>query len=154
MTDEPTTTTQAPETVEKEKYLRLAADFENYKRAMEQQLAEAVQFAARPVVMAMVDVMDHFSQAVAHATDAVRAQAEWYRGLEQTDRQFTETLKKFGVRRIETAGRPFDPALMEAVQMKPPDRPEDAGTVAEELQAGYTLHERVIRPAKVVVYQS
>jgi len=142
-----------PETIEKEKYLRLAADFENYKRAMEQQLAEAVQFAARPVVLAMVDVMDHFDRAVAHATDAVKGEEEWYRGLVQTDRQFHEVLKKFGVRRIETAGKPFDPTLMEAVQMKPPDSPERSGAVESELQAGYTLHDRVIRPAKVIVYQ-
>jgi len=152
MTDEPTTT-QAPETVEKEKYLRLAADFENYKRAMEQQLADAVQFAARPVVLAMVDVMDHFDRAVAHATDEVKGAGEWYRGLVQTDRQFHEAMKKFGVRRIETVGKPFDPALMEAVQMKPPDSPDLSGTVEGEVQAGYTLHDRVIRPAKVIVYQ-
>jgi molecular chaperone GrpE len=150
MTDGPSA---QPETVEKEKYLRLAADFENYKRSMEQQLASAVQYAAQPVVLAMVGVMDHYDQALTHATDAVRSQTEWYRGLEHTGREFHETMRKFGVERIISVGKPFDPALMEAVQMKPPDSTEHSGTVESELQAGYTLHGRVIRPARVVVYQ-
>jgi len=154
MTDEPTTTdAPMPEMIEKATFLRLAADFENYKRSMEQQLASAVQFAAQPVVLAMVAVMDHYDQAILHATDAVRSQTDWYRGLEHAGREFHETMKKFGVDRIASVGKAFDPALMEAVQMKPPDAPEHSGTVESELQAGYTLHGRVIRPARVVVYQ-
>jgi molecular chaperone GrpE len=119
---------------------------------MEQQLASAVHYAAQPVVLAMVGVMDHYDRALAHANEEVRSQTEWYRGLEHTGREFHETMKKFGVERIASVGKVFDPALMEAVQMKPPDTPEHSGTVESELQAGYTLHGRVIRPARVIVY--
>jgi len=139
-----------PETVPKEQYYRLAADFENYRRAMDQQLVDMNKFGSQSVVLKMVDVMDHMDQAVAHATDAVRGETEWFKGLQKIDEQFHATLKQFGVEKIETANMQFDPVTMEAVSQVSGG---ESGVVQSELRAGYRMHGRVIRPARVVIYQ-
>lgn len=155
MTDEPLQTEQSEtpvttEMVPKEQYFRLAADFENYRKAMEQQLLEVSQYGAKNVVLQMIDVMDHVDQAIGHATDAVKGEVEWWKGMEQIGKQFHDTMQKFGVTRIETTGKPFDPVIMEAVAMV---EGGESQAVKEELRAGYTMHERVIRPARVIIYQ-
>lgn len=143
--DEPQT---QPEVIEKERYLRLAADLENYKRATEQQMAEIAKFGASRVVLEMLDVLDLLEQAIAHAPPDTPS--EWLTGLRRVGKQFEETMGKYGVKRIEVAGKIFDPATMEAVSMT------DGGEsqkVKEEVRAGYTMHDRVIRPARVIIYQ-
>jgi molecular chaperone GrpE len=142
-----------PEMIEKEQYLRLAADFENYRKRMESERVEHAKFAGQSVITEMLGLADMVEAAIAHAPDSVRANTAWFGGLEKVAKRFADDMKKFGLHRIETVGKPFDPALMESAQMKPPDSPGQEGTVAGEVQAGYTLHERVIRPAKVIVYQ-
>ena len=149
MTDESPQPQTPADTVPKEQYYRLAADFDNYRKAMEQQLLEVTKFASQSVVLKMIDVMDHMDQAVAHATDTVKGEAEWYRGLQQIDTAFHDTMKQFGVQRITTQGATFDPTMMEAVSQT---QGGVSGTVQSELRAGYTMHGRVIRPARVILY--
>ena len=137
-----------PEMIEKEKYLRLAADFENYKRRIEQEMAEMARFAGHAVILKVVDVLDHLEQAIAHAPPD--APPEWLKGLRQVGKQAAETMHTLGVKRIQTSEKTFDPATMEAVSTS------DGGgshQVKEEVRAGYTLHDRVIRPARVIIYQ-
>ncbi len=148
MTDEPITTEPEVPMIEKEKYLRLAADFENYKRMMEQQLTEVAKFGAQSVVLSMLDVLDHLEKAIAHAPPDIPP--EWLTGLKHVGKQFAGTMGKLGIKRIETAGMTFDPATMEAVSMVPGG---ESHQVKEEIRAGYTLHERIIRPARVIIYQ-
>lgn len=140
---------QGNETVPKEQYYRLAADFDNYRKRMEQELADIVKFSGMRVVQEVVDTMDHLDAAVRHAADEIR-RGEWFRGLEQVDKQFLETMKKFGVERISTVGQRFDPALMEAVGMVPGG---ESHVVKEEVRPGYKMHERVIRAARVIIYE-
>ncbi len=142
-----------PEMIEKEQYLRLAADFENYRKRMDQERVETAKFAGQAVITEMLGLADMVDAAIAHVPDTVRAEKAWFAGLEQVAKRFADDMKKFGVHRIVTADKHFDPELMEAAQMKPPDSPGQTGTVAGEVQAGYTLHGKVIRPAKVIVYQ-
>jgi len=141
---------QSAETVPKEDHLRLAADFENYRRSMDQQMTEMTKFAGASVVVQLLDMMDHFEQALAHTPDAVRAQAEWFQGLEQVKKEFDQTLAKFYVQRIPTVGEPFDPHAMEALSIVAGG---EAQTVKEEVRAGYRMHDRIIRPARVIIYQ-
>lgn len=153
MTDEPTQPAAAapePDTVPKEQFYRLAADFDNYRKMMDRQLVDMSTVAAQNVVLAMVDVMDHMDHAVAHATDAVKADVEWFKGLQAIDAQFHDTLRQFGVERIETTGKPFSPATMEAVSQVAGGT---SGTVQSEQRTGYTMHGRVIRPARVIIYE-
>jgi molecular chaperone GrpE len=144
------TTSRGEEMIEKEKYLRLAADFDNYRKRMESELADTAKFGSSRVVQEMVDVMDHLDHAVRHAPPEVIASAEWFKGLRQTDKQFLETVKKFGITRIVTVGQRFDPVTMEAISMVPGG---ESQKVKEEIRSGYIMHERVIRPARVIIYE-
>jgi molecular chaperone GrpE len=153
MSDEQNTPTQEPaaeEMIPKAQYYRLAADFENYKKASEQQLLDMSKYGSQSVVLQMVDVMDHVDQAILHASDEVKAASQWWQGMEAIGKQFHETMAKFGVQRIQTVGKPFDPATMEAVSMTSGG---ESQTVQSEVRAGYTMHGRTIRPARVVIYQ-
>jgi molecular chaperone GrpE len=142
--------TPQPEMIEKEKYLRLAADFENFKKRMEGELVDTHKFATGNVSSSMVDVMDHFDQALQHAPPEVQAQTEWFKGLQQTEKQFHSTLEKYGIKRIDTKNKEFNPSTMEAISMVTGG---ESGKVKEEVRAGYTMHDRVIRPARVIIYQ-
>lgn len=137
-----------PEMIEKEKYLRLAADFENYQKGTERQMAEMAKFAGQSVILQMVDVMDLLEQAIAHAPPDTPP--EWLNGLHQVGKQATATMQRFGVTRIDTTGKAFDPVTMEAVSMTDGGESQQ---VKEEVRAGYTMHDRVIRPARVIIYQ-
>src|SRR5688572_9107260 len=95
----PSASSGQTEMIEKETYLRLAADFENYKRAMDQQMGEIAKFGSSRVVLEMLDVRDLLEQAIAHAPPDTSP--EWFVGLRQVGKQFGETMQKFGVKRIE-----------------------------------------------------
>jgi molecular chaperone GrpE len=157
MTDEPIISNDQPvsepESAEKEKYLRLAADFDNYRRRMEQEMLEVAKFGSSQVIKSVIEPFDLLEQAIAHAPPEVQEKKEWFSGLEQIGKQFQERMQKLGVERITVIGKHLDPATMEAIQIKPPDSPDQSGMVEQEVQAGYTLNGRVIRPAKVIVYQ-
>jgi molecular chaperone GrpE len=146
-TDETPTT---PDTIPKEQYYRLAADFENYRKAMDQQLIEMNKYGSQKTVLHVIEVMDHMDHAIAHASDAVREQSEWFKGLVTIGEQFHEALKRMGVVRIETSGKTFDPVNMEAMATVPGG---ESHAVKEEVRPGYIMHDRVIRPARVIIYQ-
>ncbi|HUO75586.1 MAG TPA: nucleotide exchange factor GrpE [Candidatus Paceibacterota bacterium] len=133
---------------EHEKYLRLAADFDNYRKRMEGELGEVTKFGIRLVVTDMLDVLDHLEQAIAHAPPDTPA--EWLKGLKQVQRQFEAAIQKTGAKRIDSQGKKFDPNTMEAVHMV---EGGPSHQVKEEVRAGFTLHDRVIRPARVIIYQ-
>lgn len=133
--------------IEKEKYLRLAADFDNYRRRSEEEKADLARFGSRLVVSDMLDVLDHLEQAIGHFP--AEAPPEWLKGLQQVQRQFEAALQKAGAERITIEGG-FDPTTMEAISMVPGG---ESNMVKEEVRAGYTMHGKVIRPARVIVYQ-
>lgn len=139
-----------PEHIPKEDYVRLAADFDNYRKEQARQIAEMAKYASQSVVLEMIGVMDLVGTAVQHAPQSVKDETTWWMGLSQVEKHFEETMKRFGVSRIATQDQPFDPATMEAISMIPGGT---SGNVASEQQAGYRMHERVVRPARVVVYQ-
>ena len=139
-----------PEHIPKEEYVRLAADFENYRKEQARQTAEMAKYASQSVVLEMVSVMDLVQTAVQYAPQSVKEETPWWTGLGQVEKHFEETMKRFGVMRIVTQDQQFDPATMEAISIIPGGQ---SGVVASEQQAGYRMHERVVRPARVVVYQ-
>ena len=133
---------------EHEKYLRLAADFDNYRKRVEQEMTDIAKFGSRSVVLDMLDVLDHLEQAIAHAPPDTPA--DWLKGLKQVQRQFEAAVQKAGAKRIDSQGKKFDPNMMEAVHMV---EGGPSHQVKEEVRAGFTLHDRVIRPARVIIYQ-
>ena len=131
-----------------EKYLRLAAEFENYKKLAQKQKQEYSQFANESLLKELLPVVDNLERALkcvqdGHAADGL------IQGVELTLKQFRETLAKFGVKPIVSLGASFDPTCHQAVAQQ--ESPAAENTVIEEYQKGYQLHDRILRAAMVVV---
>jgi molecular chaperone GrpE len=130
----------------RERSARTLADFENYRRRVERDRREDRRYGALRFAGDVVGVVDNLERALAAggSVDDLKA------GVEMTLRQLREVLERHDVRRVEAVGRPFDPNVHEAVtQLEDPT--VTVATVAEELQPGYTLHDRLVRPAVVAV---
>jgi len=112
---------------------RERADFINYKKEEIDRINQLVKYANEEIILKLLPVLDNLCLAANHVKDE---------GVAQIKKQLEDFLKKEGIEAIETMGKPFDPSTMEAVE-------GDGDTVTEEVQRGYTLHEKLIRPAKV-----
>lgn len=125
---------------------RARAELINYRRRTEQEMQMIRRFAAEHVISRLLPVMDDFHR----ANDAVPAEERenpWVQGMRLIERKMWSILESEGVQPIEAVGKPFDPSVHEAVSSD-----SDGGdTVVEEFQKGYTLHDRIIRPAMVKV---
>jgi len=130
------------------RYQRLAADFENYKRRTRQELADRTQYANEELVRKLLPILDNFRRALEHAPEGI--DRNWFNGIKLVARQFEDTLQAQGVSQIPSVGEKFDPAQHEAIASEETDEHEE-GTVVEELQPGYRLHDRVLRPTLVKV---
>jgi molecular chaperone GrpE len=130
------------------RYLRLAADFENYRKRARQEQMDTVQYAAAALAERLLPVLDDVKRALDHAPEG--ADEGWLRGVRLTFQHLEEALASVGVEPIETVGRLFDPKLDEAIGSEESDEhPDD--TVLVELRRGYRMHDRVLRPALVKV---
>ncbi|NMA93518.1 MAG: nucleotide exchange factor GrpE [Clostridiales bacterium] len=132
------------------KYLRLAADFQNYRRRVESEKNEIYAFANEKFALDLLDVVDNFERALLHAQECQDRQ--FAEGMELIFKQLLDMLAKNNVREIDSLGEPFDPNMHHAVMMEEADEAE-SGKVTKVLKKGYTLNERVIRPAMVAVAQ-
>jgi molecular chaperone GrpE len=133
-----------------QRYLRLAADFENFRRRKEKELSDRSRYASEDAARALLPALDNLRRAVAHAGDAGGEWADLQSGLDLVVREFDAALEKLGVTSIESVGQPFDPAVHEAIGGQESEE-VDVDTVSDELQRGYRLHDRVLRPALVRV---
>lgn len=132
-----------------DKFLRLAAEFENYKKLAQKQKQDYSQFANESLLKELLPVVDNLERALkcvrdGHAADGL------VQGVELTLKQFTETLAKFGVKPIVSLGVAFDPTRHQAVAQQESQTAAE-NTVIEEYQKGYQLHDRILRAAMVVV---
>jgi molecular chaperone GrpE len=130
------------------RYQRLAADFENYKRRTRQELADRQQYANEELLTRLLPILDNFRRALDHAPEGV--DRNWFEGVKLIARQFEETLQAQGLSTIPAVGEKFDPSQHEAIAREETDEHEE-GTVVEEMQPGYRLHNRVLRPTLVKV---
>lgn len=129
--------------------LRCAAEMENLKKRLERQRAELVQFANENLCKELLPVLDNLERALDHGRQ-FEAPEPMLEGLELVHQNFLKTLDKFGVTPIESVGQQFDPAFHHAVMEE--EAPELADqTVTKELQKGYLMQTRLLRPAMVVV---
>jgi molecular chaperone GrpE len=133
----------------RDQLLRVAADFDNYKKRSRRELGDAVKVAREELLRDLLPVFDNLERASAHAGTATDTKA-LADGISMVQRQFLDVLGKLGIERVQATGQPFDPAVHEAVQHLETDE-FPPGVVAAELQAGYRTGERVLRPALVVV---
>jgi molecular chaperone GrpE len=125
---------------------RAQADFINYKRRSEQERAELSQFANSVLVLNLLPILDDFERAFV-AIPLKLAKMSWVEGIKLVERKLWANLDAQGLSPIKALGKPFDPNLHEAVRQ---DKGKE-GIVIEEVQKGYKLHDRVIRPTMVVV---
>lgn len=130
-------------------YLRAKAETENIKKRNTKEKAEWVKYANEGLIKEILPVLDNLEKALSHSSDKNSLQA-LREGVELTLKGLMDGLKKSGVQEIEALGAPFDPCFHQAVSELQDDE-VDAGLVLKELQKGYALNGRLIRPSMVVV---
>ena len=133
------------------RFLRLHADFDNYRRRVRLDMEAAEKYRAQSLVSDLLPILDNFERALQVQVEDEKAKS-LLQGMEMVYRSLIEALKKEGVEAIESVGKPFDPHVHQAV-MQVDDQNYEPNTVVEEFQKGYKLKDRVIRPAMVKVNQ-
>ncbi len=132
-----------------EKVLRLAADLENFKKRIEREKSEYMKYALESFARELLPFLDNLERAVTSAKDS-RDFDKLTEGLDLTISGYLKTLERFGLKVFTAEGQQFDPNLHEALTVQEHEGVEE-NTVIKELLKGYSLHERILRPALVVV---
>ena len=132
-----------------DRLLRMAADFENYKKRAAREKEDWTKFSNEDLIKSILPFIDNLERAVDHAEKVIDA-GVLIEGIKLTLQQILQTLNRFGLTPFESVGKPFDPARHEAMLVVETDRHEP-DQVVEEFQKGYFLNERLIRPATVSV---
>lgn len=132
-----------------EQVLRTAADAENFKKRLQREKEEQTRYANESFMRELLTVIDNLERALEHSgTEA--SQGGLVEGLTMTLKGFLDTLARFGCTQVEATGKPFDPNFHEAVSQEE-SADHEPNTVLKELQKGYMLKERLLRPAMVLV---
>ncbi len=133
-----------------DKYLRTSADFDNYRKRMQRDLADFRKYANEQMARELLSVVDHLSLAIKHAAEAGESNDGMRQGVELVHKQLRDVLEKFGITSFASQGEPFDPAKHDAIMQETTDTvPEN--TVVQVLQEGYLYHDKVLRHARVSV---
>lgn len=132
----------------KDQWMRAVADYRNFKRRTETERAELVRNAGAALILKLLPVLDDFERAIANIPPDI-AETPWWQGTQLIAQKLRTILESEGVKPIEALGQEFNPNLHEAVIYE--DAEGQEGKVIAELQRGYLLHDRVIRPSMVKV---
>ena len=132
-----------------DRFLRMAADFENFKKRAAKEKEDYLKFANEDLIKAILPFVDNLERAVNHA-EKVQDTGVMIEGVRLTIQQIHQALNKFGLSSFESLGKPFDPAMHEAMLAVETDQHEP-NQVLEEFQKGYLLNDRLLRPATVSV---
>ena len=138
----------------KDARLRALAEAENIRRRSEKEKADASQYAVTKFARDMVGIADNFARALAAVPGPIRDAADpqlkaVLDGVEATDRQLMQTLERYGVKAVDTSGK-FDPNLHQAIA-EVPSQGKAPGSIVDVVQSGYTIGDRLLRPAMVTV---
>jgi len=132
-----------------ERILRLAAELDNTRKRLEREKSEGISYANESMMRQLVEVVDNLERAIEHGEKDENCEG-LLEGVKMTLKSFIDVLARFGAAPFESVGHSFDPNRHEAVfQVQNPDYPDM--TVTQELQKGYTLRDRLLRPARVGV---
>lgn len=134
----------------KDKVLRQAAEFDNFRKRTEREKSQMFDTGAAHVIEKILPVVDNFERGLATAPDADK-EGSFAEGMNMIYKQLTKALTDLGVTPIEALGKEFDPAFHNAVMQTPATDEYPSGTVAQELQKGYMYHDTVIRHSMVAV---
>ena len=145
----PETLTEAQEAIAElnERIVRLTADFDNFRKRAQREKDEARQFANQGLLEKLLPVLDNFEMALTAVKDADPSVRD---GVQMILDQLLSVLKESGVEPVDAMGQPFDPNLHDALSQEETTEVEE-GTVVQQVQRGYKLNDRLVRPARVVV---
>jgi molecular chaperone GrpE len=133
-----------------DKYLRVCAEFDNYKKRAAREVGDFRKYANETLLKDLLSVIDNLERAVESTQDVKEAADGVVEGVEMTLKEILKIVERYGVKPVEALGEPFDPSFHQAVMQEESDsQPEN--TVLTELQKGYLLHDRLLRPSMVVV---
>lgn len=145
----PPTEEESESEAESERFLRLAAEFDNYKKRTSREFGEVIRTANVRLLRELVEIIDNFERAMSH--NGADNDGDAYRkGVELIYNQLSDLLQKENVTAIESVGQPFDPVYHDAMMQVESDE-YDEGIVCQEIQKGYRIDDRVLRHARVVV---
>jgi molecular chaperone GrpE len=136
----------------KSKALYAAAETQNVRRRLEQELQQATSYAAAGFARDMLAIKDHLERALAAVGEDLRADktaAQFLAGIESTARELESVFQRHGITRIKSVGESLDPHRHQAMIEMPSE--QEPGTIVEEMQAGYMMKDRLLRPALVAV---
>jgi molecular chaperone GrpE len=136
---------------QRNQYLRTAAELENVRRRAQRDVENAHRYGMERFARELLGVKDSLELGLQTAQES-SAGAVAIDGFKATLKQFSQCVEKFGVEEVDPVGQPFDPELHEAMAMQP-SQSHEAGTVMTVIQKGYRLHDRLLRPARVIVAQ-
>lgn len=132
----------------KDRYLRLYAEFENYKKRVQKDKEELIKYGNESLLYEILSVIDNLEMALSHSANSISDGL--VKGVEITRREFQRITEKFGLTQIPALGQPFDPSVHHAMSQVESSDVED-NTVVEEYRKGYMFREKVIRPSLVAV---
>lgn len=133
-----------------DRLLRVSAEFENYKKRSAREMAEFKKFSNESLLKEIFPVVDNLKLAINSSKNDENANNGLVEGVDITLKDILKVFEKFGVKQIESLGKTFDPRFHHAViQEETENHPKN--TVLKELQAGYMIHDRLLRPAMVIV---
>jgi len=133
-----------------DKYVRFQAEFDNYKKRSFKEKADFVKYANQGLIMELLSILDNFERGIKSA-EQKKDYALLHQGVDMISKQLHSLLETKGLSRIKSVGEKFDPHQHEAVEVIEGD---DEGAIIEELQSGYLLSGRIIRPARVKVIKA
>ncbi len=139
-------------TLERDKLLRLAAEFDNYRKRMMRERLEAESRGKAELVKEILEPMDDIAR-FAHVDPAATDSTTIVEGVAMVERKLDKTLRAAGLEVVNPVGESFDPSRHEAVGTEPAESPDEDGTVGKVYQVGYTFRGQLLRPARVVVRQ-
>jgi molecular chaperone GrpE len=133
-----------------DRFLRVSAEFENYKKRAAREMGDFRKFANESFVKAMLSVVDNLDRAIESSSNDKNTNTSVVEGVNMTLREILKVFEQFGVIPFESLGKTFDPGFHQAVMQEENEEYPD-NTVLNELQKGYLIHDRLLRPAMVVV---
>ncbi len=145
---------EAQKTIEEQqdKYLRLSAEFDNYRKRTLKEKAELIKNGGEKAITAILPVLDDLERAIGNASESDEAKA-MREGVELIYNKFLKILGQEGVQKMDVVGKPLDTDFHEAIALVPAPTAEQKDKILDCVQTGYTLNDKVIRHAKVVVAQ-
>ena len=133
-----------------DRFLRVSAEFENYKKRAAREMNDFRKFANESFVKAMLPVVDNLDRAIESSSNDKQADTSMLEGVDMILKEILKIFEQFNVKPFESLGKTFDPSLHQAVMQEETEvYPENS--VVNELQKGYMMHDRLLRPAMVVV---